>query len=65
MKLGRRHTSRLSGGATVETGLPRDRNRGYEEEKTGFTGADARAALVGSYSKSMKKKRGFGSKKSY
>lgn len=44
----------------VETGLPKDRLKGYKDDRTMFTGADARVALVGQYKK--KNKKGFGRK---
>lgn len=40
----------------VETGLPKDRLKGYRDDHTMFTGGDARAALVGQYKKKNKKK---------
>jgi len=53
-----------SGTSVVETGLVKDRWKGYKStpDHPGFnpTGADARAALVGAYRK--KKKGGFGRK---
>lgn len=39
----------------VEAGLPKDRLKGYREDITMFTGADARVALVGQYKKKNKK----------
>jgi len=41
----------------VETGSGRDRREGYEKDNhSEFTGADARAALVGQYRKKNQKK---------
>ena len=40
----------------VETGLPKDRLKGYRDDGTMFTGADARVALVGQYKKKNKKR---------
>jgi hypothetical protein len=39
---------KLGRAVVVEAGLPKDRLAGYKDDRTGFTGADARAALVGS-----------------
>lgn len=50
----------------IKTGLPKDRLKGYRDDRTMFTGADAQAALVGQYSKKNKKgfKAGKGSSRS-
>ncbi len=46
------------GTVQVETGLPADRNKGYRKDysRQRFTGADARAALVGAYEKKKGKR---------
>jgi hypothetical protein len=62
MKIGK---SIKPGTVVVEAGLPKDRLKGYRDDHTTFTGADARAALVGDYGRKNKKK-GFSRKsKSY
>jgi hypothetical protein len=43
------------GTVVVKAGLPKDRLRGYKDDRTMFTGADAQAALVGRYKKKGKR----------
>lgn len=40
----------------VEAGLPKDRLKGYIDDRTMFTGADAHVALVGQYKKKNQKR---------
>lgn len=56
-QLSRKAPTRDLGARTVvvEAGLPKDRLKGYEDDRTMFTGADARVALVGAYKKKNKK----------
>src|SRR5512147_2183739 len=60
LQLGRKHPTKKIPPKTVkiETGLPVDRNRGYRKDfsRQRFTGADARAALVGAYEKKRSKR---------
>lgn len=55
----KRPTAKPSNPVQVEAGLPKDRLKGYRKDKarTRFTGADARAALVGAYNSGKLKKR--------
>jgi hypothetical protein len=57
-KLSRKMPTKDVGEKTVvvEAGLPKDRLKGYKDDRTMFTGADARVALVGQYKKKNKKK---------
>lgn len=70
-KMSRQRPTKRIGKDTVaiETELPEDRLRGYRSDNTVFTGANARAALVGRYEKRNRKrfpaKSGGGSSRSY
>jgi hypothetical protein len=57
-KLARQEPKRDLGKKTVvvETGMPKDRLKGWRDDHTMFTGSDARAALVGQYSKKNRKR---------
>lgn len=63
MKLSPRTTKKIQPGTSVvETGLVKDRWKGYKAapDHPGYnpTGADARASLVGAYAKRKKKRAG-------
>lgn len=55
----KRPTAKPRNPVQVQAGLPQDRLKGYRKDKarTRFTGADARAALVGAYNSGKLKKR--------
>jgi len=59
-KLSREMPTKKVGSRTVviEAGLPKDRLKGYRDDRTGFKGSDARAALVGEYQKKKGRKSG-------